>query len=41
MRHPDGRATVVPLRTRTLGMGLLRKILTDCGLKPEQLKALL
>jgi predicted RNA binding protein YcfA (HicA-like mRNA interferase family) len=37
MRHPDGRATVVTLRTRTLGMGLLRKILSDCRIKPEQL----
>ncbi len=41
LRHPDGRATVVPLRTRTLGLGLLRKILSDCGLKPEQLNSLL
>ena len=23
LRHPDGRATVIPLRTRTLGLGLL------------------
>ncbi|HEY4361707.1 MAG TPA: type II toxin-antitoxin system HicA family toxin [Bryobacteraceae bacterium] len=37
LRHPDGRGTVVPLRTRTLGLGLLRKILSDCGIKPEQL----
>ncbi len=41
LRHPDGRATVVPLRTRTLGLGLLRKILDDCGLKPQQLGDLL
>ena len=41
LRHPDGRATVIPLRTRTLGLGLLRKILADCGIKPEQLKDLL
>ena len=41
LRHPDGRATVVPLRTRTLGLGLLRKILSDCGLRPEQLSDLL
>jgi predicted RNA binding protein YcfA (HicA-like mRNA interferase family) len=38
LRHPDGRATVIPLRTRTLGLGLLRKILKDCGIKPEQLE---
>ena len=41
LRHPDGRATVVPLRTRTLGLGLLRKILSDCGIKPQQLADLL
>ena len=41
LRHPDGRATVIPLRTRTLGLGLLRKILSDCGIKPQQLADLL
>ena len=41
LRHPDGGATVIPLRTRTLGLGLLRKILKDCGIKPEQLQDLL
>lgn len=41
LKHPDGRATVVPLRTRTLGLGLLRKILSDCGIKPEQLGSML
>jgi predicted RNA binding protein YcfA (HicA-like mRNA interferase family) len=41
LRHPDGRATVIPLRARTLGLGLLRKILKDCGVKPEQLEDLL
>ena len=41
LRHLDGRATVVPLRTRTLGLGLLRKILSDCSIKPEQLNDLL
>ncbi|MBX9602331.1 MAG: type II toxin-antitoxin system HicA family toxin [Bryobacteraceae bacterium] len=24
LRHSDGRATVIPLRNRTLGLGLLR-----------------
>lgn len=41
VRHADGRASVIPLRTRTLGLGLLRKILADCGIKPEQLQDLL
>jgi len=41
LRHQDGRATVVPLRTRTLGLELLRKILSDCAIKPEQINDLL
>lgn len=41
LRHPDGRSTVVPLRSRTLGLGLLRKILSDCNIKPQQLTDLL
>jgi predicted RNA binding protein YcfA (HicA-like mRNA interferase family) len=41
LRHPDGRATVVPLRARTLGLGLLRKILSDCAIKQRQLSDLL
>ena len=41
LRHADGRATVVPLRARTLGLGLLRKILSDCGIMADQLSDLL
>ncbi len=41
LRHADGRSTVIPLRSRTLGLGLLRKILKDCGIEPEQLQDLL
>ncbi len=41
LRHPDGRATVVPLRGRTLGLGLLRKILADCRIDPQLLQDLL
>jgi predicted RNA binding protein YcfA (HicA-like mRNA interferase family) len=41
LRHSDGRATVVPIRTRTVGLGLSRKILSDCAIKPEQLSDLL
>ena len=41
LRHPDGRATVIPVRTRTMGLGLLQKVLKDCGIKPEQLQDLL
>jgi len=25
LRHPDGRASVVPLRSRTLGLGLFKE----------------
>jgi len=41
LRHSDGRATVVPLRARTVGLGLLRKILSDCAIEPKQLSDLL
>ena len=41
LRHVDGRATVVPILSRTLGLGLLRKILADCSIDPEQLQNLL
>lgn len=41
VRHPDGRATVVPARSRTLGLGLLRKILADCALDTDELHHLL
>ncbi|MFN0102972.1 MAG: type II toxin-antitoxin system HicA family toxin [Bryobacteraceae bacterium] len=41
LRHPDGRATVVPSRSRTLGLGLLRRILSDCAIKPERLEDML
>jgi predicted RNA binding protein YcfA (HicA-like mRNA interferase family) len=36
-RHPDGRATVVPLhKGETIGRGLLRSILRDIGLTPAE-----
>jgi predicted RNA binding protein YcfA (HicA-like mRNA interferase family) len=42
MRHPDGRATVVPVHAgETVGKGLLRKILRDTELTAEELKDLL
>ncbi len=41
LRHPDGRATVVPVHSgETLGPGLLVQILRDCKLSPEDLRAL-
>jgi len=42
LRHPDGRATVVPMHSgETIGPGLLHKILRDCQITIEQLSALL
>ncbi|OGR91844.1 MAG: hypothetical protein A2992_09140 [Elusimicrobia bacterium RIFCSPLOWO2_01_FULL_59_12] len=36
-RHPDGRATVVPFhRGEDLGRGLIRAILRDIEINPEQ-----
>ncbi|MCI0458664.1 MAG: type II toxin-antitoxin system HicA family toxin [Gemmataceae bacterium] len=42
LRHPDGRATVVPVHAgETIGPGLMSKILRDCGLDREQFRGLL
>jgi predicted RNA binding protein YcfA (HicA-like mRNA interferase family) len=42
LKHPDGRATAVPIHSReTLGPGLLRAILRDVEITPDQLKELL
>jgi predicted RNA binding protein YcfA (HicA-like mRNA interferase family) len=42
LKHPDGRATTVPVHSReTLGPGLLRAILRDVEFSAEQLKQLL
>jgi predicted RNA binding protein YcfA (HicA-like mRNA interferase family) len=42
LRHPDGRATVVPLHSgETIGSGLLAKILRDADLSVQQLIELL
>lgn len=38
LRHPDGRATVVPLHAgETVGPGLLSQILRDCELTRAEL----
>jgi len=40
--HPDGRRTTVPFHTgQDIGRGLLRKILKDIELTPEEFKRLL
>ncbi len=42
MRHPDGRATVVPVHSgETLGPGLLSRICHDAGIDTPQLIDLL
>lgn len=38
LRHPDGRATVIPIHSgETIGPGLLGKILRDCELSRDEL----
>jgi predicted RNA binding protein YcfA (HicA-like mRNA interferase family) len=42
LKHPDGRATAVPIHAReTLGPGLIRAILRDADMTAEQLERLL
>ena len=42
LRHSDGRSTVVPVHAgETIGSGLMRKILRDCGLDREQFRELI
>jgi predicted RNA binding protein YcfA (HicA-like mRNA interferase family) len=42
LRHPDGRATVVPVHAgEVIGPRLLAKILRDCELTPDEFRALL
>ena len=42
LRHPDGRATTVPVHAgETIGPGLLSKILRDTKLSRDELEVLL
>jgi len=42
LKHPDGRATAVPVHTgENIGPGLLRSILRDVELTADQLRELL
>lgn len=42
LRHADGRKTVVPVHGREeIGPGLLAKILRDCDMSRDDLRALL
>lgn len=38
--HPDGRWTSIPIHRKTIGKGLLRKILRDIQITPEELQKL-
>ena len=41
LEHPDGRKTSVPIHSgESVGIGLLRKILRDANLSPEQFNQL-
>lgn len=37
-RHPDGRWTSIPLHRKTMGKGLLRKILRDIKISPSEFR---
>ena len=39
-RHPDGRFTSIPIHRKTTGKGLLRKILRDIKISPQEFKEL-
>jgi predicted RNA binding protein YcfA (HicA-like mRNA interferase family) len=40
LRHADGRVTVVPVHSgETIGPGLLKKILSDLEMQPEEFAA--
>ena len=42
LRHPDGRVVTVPVHPgQDIGRGLLRKILRDARIHPEELNRLL
>jgi predicted RNA binding protein YcfA (HicA-like mRNA interferase family) len=42
MRHPDGRASVVPAHAgETIGPGLLSRILRDCEISRDELARVL
>jgi predicted RNA binding protein YcfA (HicA-like mRNA interferase family) len=42
MRHPDGRATVIPVHAgETIGPGLLNQILNDTEISRDELQKLL
>ena len=39
-RHADGRTTVIPFHDDDLGRGLIRKILKDIEISPDEYEAL-
>lgn len=38
LKHPDGRFTTIPNHTKTIGKGLLAKIMKDTKIKVSELK---
>ena len=41
IRHADGHRTTIPLHSKTLGKGLVSKILKQSGISLDQLKQLM
>lgn len=39
-KHPDGRTTVIPARSREISRGLLRKILNDIQISVDEYEKL-
>jgi predicted RNA binding protein YcfA (HicA-like mRNA interferase family) len=39
-KHPDGRTTTIPMHTKELSRGLLRKILNDVDISREEYERL-
>ena len=40
LKHADGRWTTIPMHRKTVGKGLLRKILRDIQISPDELREL-
>ena len=40
LKHPDGRTTVIPIHSREISKGLLKKILNDVKLSVEEYERL-
>lgn len=36
MQHPDGRSTIIPIHTKKIGIGLIKKIMNDSGIQRDE-----